>query len=394
MEETFLYYLSALIFITLFLLSKSKLLKSSHKRARNLPPRPPSLPFVGHLHLIKEPVHRSLERISRRYGPVISLSFGSLPVVVFSSQSAVEECFGKNDVIFTNRPRIEGWRELSYNFTTMASASYGPLWRNLRRISFLEIFSASRLNSFLGIRLKEVRFLVKNLHQTVMECDGVARVDMRPRLEELTFNIIMRMVLGKRYFGAEVDDMDEAEKFRGIIRDVFELSVTSDLGDLVPMLRWLGLGRGQEKRKMATKKRADVFLQGLIDEHRKRTGEGSGHSKTIVDLMLDFQWSEPGNYSDDVIKAMILILTSFKPERFEGMDKFGYTHKLLPFGLGRRACPGSGLAHRMLGLGLGALIQCFEWDRVSEELVDLSEVTGLSMPKDQPLKALGRSGNF
>ncbi|OWM70831.1 hypothetical protein CDL15_Pgr014504 [Punica granatum] len=500
MEESFL-YLSALCFILLLFLPK--FLKSSRKLAKNPAPGPPSLPFFGHLHLIKEPVHRSLERISRRYGPIISLAFGSVPVVVVSSPSAVEECFGKNDIVFADRPRLEGWRELSYNFTTMGSAPYGPHWRNLRRISTLEIFSASRLNSFLGIRLEEVRFLVRNLHRTVTERGGVARVEMRSRLEELAFNVIMRMVSGKRYFGADIDNMDEAKKFREIIRDVFELSGASDPGDLVPMLRWVGLA-GQQKRKVETKKRADVFLQGLIDEHRNRTGEiKRNHTKTIIDLMLDLQSSEPENYSDDIIKGMILTLlaagtdtssvtiewamslllnnptalekaraeldncvgqerlidehdihrlpylhnvinetfrlcppapllvphysssdakvqgfdvprgtmlfvnawalhrdptvwddpTSFRPERFEGLDQASYAHKLLPFGLGRRGCPGSGLAHKVVGLGLGALIQCFEWERVGEELVDLSEGTGLTMPKAQPLEALCRSRN-
>ena len=44
-------------------------------------------------------------------------------------------------------------------------------------------------------------------------------------------------------------------------------------------------------------------------------------------------------------------LTSFKPERFDGGDKNNY--KLIPLGLGRRACPGSGLANRVLGLTFG-----------------------------------------
>jgi cytochrome P450 len=82
---------------------------------------------------------------------------------------------------------------------------------------------------------------------------------------------------------------------------------------------------------------------------------------------------------------------SFKPERFE---KEGETHKLLTFGLGRRACPGSGLARRLVSLSLGSLIQCFEWERIGEEEVDMTEGGGLTMPRAIPLVAMCRARAF
>lgn len=77
--------------------------------------------------------------------------------------------------------------------------------------------------------------------------------------------------------------------------------------------------------------------------------------------------------------------TSFKPERFENgpVD----AHKLISFGLGRRACPGAGMAQRTLGLTLGSLIQCFEWKRIGEEKVDMTEGGGTIVPKAIPLDA-------
>ena len=78
--------------------------------------------------------------------------------------------------------------------------------------------------------------------------------------------------------------------------------------------------------------------------------------------------------------------TSFVPERFENGERENY--KLLPFGLGRRACPGAGLAHRVVGLALGSLIQCYEWKKIGNTTIDTTEGKGLTMPKLEPLEAM------
>lgn len=79
----------------------------------------------------------------------------------------------------------------------------------------------------------------------------------------------------------------------------------------------------------------------------------------------------------------------FKPERFEqGADLASQKYRLMPFGQGRRACPGMGLANRLLGFALGSLIQCFEWKRLSDEEIDMTEGNGITMPKAVPLVAM------
>jgi len=77
--------------------------------------------------------------------------------------------------------------------------------------------------------------------------------------------------------------------------------------------------------------------------------------------------------------------THFKPERFEDESEVS---RLLSFGLGRRACPGSNLAQRTVSLSVALLLQCFEWKRISDEKVDMSEGKGITISRTQPLEVM------
>lgn len=81
---------------------------------------------------------------------------------------------------------------------------------------------------------------------------------------------------------------------------------------------------------------------------------------------------------------------SFHPERFREFEGGNAGFRFVPFGVGRRACPGAGMAMRMMGLALGCFIQCFDWKREGLEFVDMGEGSGLTLSKAKALEALCR----
>ncbi|KAJ8449860.1 hypothetical protein Cgig2_001516 [Carnegiea gigantea] len=467
----------------------SKLLfgaKSKHSNKKSLPPSPPTIPILGHLHLLKPPFHRTLHALAQRHGPIFSLRLGCQLAVVVSAPCAAEECFTRNDVVFSNRPKFLVGHHLGYNNSILLWSPYGPHWRNLRRVATITALSQKQINLMGPARRVEVRNMIRDLFRSSES--GTGNVNLNEAFARLTRNLVMRSVNGRPW---ETTIMTSPSQLMTVC-------------DFVPVLRWVGY-KGIEKEMMKLKKERDAVVQSLIDEYResraiRRTGgvhADDAEKKTMMDELLDLQEAEPEYYTDDTLKGLILVMvlagsdtsartlewamslllnhpevlekakteidthidkgrivedsdiprltyisciinetlrlfppapllvphyssqdctiggyhvpkgtlllvnawaihrdpviwdepTKFKPERFEQEKLEGFSFKYFPFGMGRRACPGTNFALRNVTLVLATLLQCFDWEVA--EPVDLNEQAGaIIMPKEKPLHAI------
>ncbi|CAH9080119.1 unnamed protein product [Cuscuta epithymum] len=83
----------------------------------------------------------------------------------------------------------------------------------------------------------------------------------------------------------------------------------------------------------------------------------------------------------------------FKPERFltnqhKEIDVRGKHLELIPFGSGRRICPGISFGIESVQLGLANIVHRFDVRRPSSDLIDMSEAIGLGAAKEIPLQVL------
>ncbi|XP_010253990.1 PREDICTED: probable (S)-N-methylcoclaurine 3'-hydroxylase isozyme 2 [Nelumbo nucifera] len=81
---------------------------------------------------------------------------------------------------------------------------------------------------------------------------------------------------------------------------------------------------------------------------------------------------------------------SFLPERFlnSELDYQGNDFQYIPFGAGRRICPGLSLATRVVRLILASLLHTFDWslpDGMHPDELDMNDKFGLALQKDIPL---------
>ena len=83
----------------------------------------------------------------------------------------------------------------------------------------------------------------------------------------------------------------------------------------------------------------------------------------------------------------------FMPERFLGskLDVKGQDYELLPFGSGRRMCPGYSLGLKVIQVSLANLLHGFAWrlpDGMDKEDLSMEETYQLVLPRKVPLEAI------
>ncbi|KAL9323379.1 hypothetical protein ACSQ67_008236 [Phaseolus vulgaris] len=266
-----------------------------NSRGKQAPTVKGAWPILGHLSLLNasQTPHWTLGALADNYGPLFTIKLGVKEALVLSNWEMSKELFTTNDLAVSSRPKLVAVEVMSYNQAFVGLSPYGSYWRELRKIVTSEFLSNRKIAQLSHIRVSEVQTSIKELcnlcytsvnNKNKKENESYSAatlVDMKEWFAHLTFNIIVRMVVGKRYFGVvHVEGKEKAERFLKNLEEFMNLMGTFTVADGVPCLRWFDFG-GYEKAMKATAKEMDKLLSEWLEEHREKKGDGD-----FMDVMI------------------------------------------------------------------------------------------------------------
>ncbi|KAL5709646.1 hypothetical protein ACHQM5_020311 [Ranunculus cassubicifolius] len=493
MEFSWLLFLISLytcfLIITLLTITKPKL---------KLPPGPPFIPILTTLQWIRTPLsdfEKVLCKLSSQYGPIISVKILQRDQIFISSHDLAHKALITHGTIFADRPPPPvSSRHFSANQHNINTASYGPLWRLLRRNISSEIFHPSRVRSYGHARKWVLDILKRKLSENSELGKSVQVMD---HFQYAMFCLLLFMAFGDKLEDKIIRDIEKVQRDLLLGLSRFNLlNLFPKLSKILFKKRWELLDeirQNQErvllpliqsrKEKTEQDKKNVAYVDSLLTMTLPDEGGRKLTDLEIIGLCSEFlnagtdttstalQWimanlvkhqdiqmklfdeikeaevSNDGEIKEEdlqklpYLKAVVLeglrrhppghfVLPhavtedvqldeyvvpkgttvnfmvaniglnpkvwenpmEFKPERFlsgEGFDITGNREiKMMPFGAGRRICPGLGLAMLHLEYFVANLVREFEWTAEEGSDVDLSEKPEFTVVMKYPLRAL------
>ncbi|CAO2827609.1 unnamed protein product [Amaranthus hypochondriacus] len=160
---------TTLIIVSILLVSLSILFKNyasnSSKQSYKLPPGPKPMPIFGNIFDLGEKPHRTFADLAKTYGPLIRVKLGSVTTIVVSSASVAREMF-LNDHAFSSRTIPDSVRACDHSKFSYAWIPISPKWRNLKKISVIQLLSNKRLDGSQDLR----QAMIKQLLVYVQNC--------------------------------------------------------------------------------------------------------------------------------------------------------------------------------------------------------------------------------
>ncbi|XP_059643363.1 cytochrome P450 71A1-like [Cornus florida] len=259
---TLFVYSLLLLFPLLFLLKLN-----SGRTKLNLPPSPPKLPIIGHLHRLGTLPHRSLRALATEYGPLMLLQLGHVPTLVVTSPEMAKEIMKTQDTVFLNRSKSWAADTFFYGSKDIGFSPHGEYWRIVRKVCVSEFWILNKVHSFKFVREEEVREMIEKITSASIDR---ATVNIGDLMVKITSNIISRCVLGRKY---EQGLEDGKRSFGELSKTSMQLVGSFCFRDTFPSLGWMDVLTGLAKRMKETFEGFDEFLDQVIEEHRNSQGK-------------------------------------------------------------------------------------------------------------------------
>ncbi|KAM0032535.1 putative cytochrome P450 [Helianthus debilis subsp. tardiflorus] len=404
-------------------------------RRKPLPPGPRGWPIIGNMLMMDQLTHRGLAKLAEKYGGILHLKMGFSHTIAVSSPEMARQVLQVQDHIFANRPVTIAIAYLTHDIIYRAafgSISHEDKEEFIRILQeYTKLFGAFNLADFipwlgfidpagLNTRLPAARaaldgFIDKIIDQHLSKekknDDENAESDMVDEMLEF---------YSEEGKGNQADDSQNAIKLtrdniKAIIMDV----MFGGTETVASAIEWALTELMHTPEALKTVQQELVDVVGLDRRVEESDLEKLTYFKCVVKETLRLHPPIPvtlhkssedtkvaGYHIPKGSRVMVNVFAinrdksswedpnTFNPSRFlkDGAPDFkGSNYEFLPFGSGRRSCPGMQLGLYAMEMALVHLLHCFNWelpDGMKPSEIDMSDVYGLTAPKATRLVAV------
>uniref|UniRef100_H2YB93 Uncharacterized protein n=1 Tax=Ciona savignyi TaxID=51511 RepID=H2YB93_CIOSA len=165
-----------------------------YRRPKNSPPGPRGIPVLGVLPFMGLYPERTLNKWSKKYGPVMSVRMGRHDWVILGDHATIQQALVKQSNVFSGRPHVPTLHHITQG-RGLAFVDYGPVWKSQRK------FGAVTLRGFgVGKKTMEDK-ITEEVHylNDAIRSRGGQPFEILDVLSNAVSNNICNIILGRRF---------------------------------------------------------------------------------------------------------------------------------------------------------------------------------------------------
>lgn len=277
-------------------------LSSKNTKCPKLPPGPPCYPIIGNiLQLGTFKLHQALTKLSKKYGPIMTVRIGTITTVVISSPTIAKAALHKHDQDLANRLIPDSVQALSHDKASLIFMPVSAKWKIYRKICATTIFSSQKLDSTQSLRREKLRELLAYLQEC---CKKGEAID----IGETAFTTVLNSI-SNTLFSTDMASYTSgsSQKFRNVISLMLAEATKPNIADYYTVLRCFD-PQGARRRMENYYQTLFTLFESIIEERIQQKDSTEGD---VLDSFLNITREENSEITrHDVLHLFLVSLNS------------------------------------------------------------------------------------